>query len=66
MKSQAFVSRKGDTLIVNTKKYCLFSRARTWSQQSNLSTVTLDGRVYRIAFDGSILANVKGKWVEVV
>ena len=66
MKSIVSFQRRGDRLVVTTSKYSLFSSAKAYSLVPNKSTILLDNREYRIAYDGTILANVKGSWREVV
>ncbi len=66
MKSIVSFQRRGDRLVVTTNKYSLFSRAKAYSLVPNKSTIVLDSREYRIAYDGTILANVNGSWREVV
>lgn len=66
MKSIVSFQRRGDRLVVTTNKYSLFSSAKTYALVPNKSTIRLDSREYRIAYDGTILANVRGTWREVV
>lgn len=66
MKSIVSFTRIGDRLVVTTSKYSLFSRAKVYALVPNKSTILLDNREYRIAYDGTILANVNGTWKEVV
>ena len=66
MKSIVSFQRRGDRLVVTTSKYSLFSSARTYALVPNKSTIKLDNREYRIAYDGTILASVRGSWKEVV
>lgn len=66
MKSIVSFQRKGDRLVVTTRRYSLFSSAKAYAVVPNKSTILLDGREYRIAYDGTVLANVKGSWKEVV
>lgn len=66
MKSIVSFQRRGDRLVVTTSKYSLFSRAKVYALVPNKSTIKLDDREYRIAYDGTVLANVRGTWREVV
>lgn len=66
MKSIVSFTHRNNSLVVTTKKYSLFSQAKAYKFIANKATLELDGRQYRIAYDGSILFNLKGNWREVV
>ena len=54
-----------NTVWLTTKKYSVWTKATVVKVLPHLSSVSLDGRIVRIATDGSILKQINNKWVEV-
>jgi len=66
--AKIFVSVKrtvGGIVWLTTRKYSVWTRATDIKVLAHQSSVSLDGRVVRIATDGSILKQSNGRWVEV-
>jgi hypothetical protein len=66
--AKVFVSIKrssNGTVWLTTKRYSVWTRATDVKVLAHQSSVSLDGRIVRIATDGSVLKQVEGRWVEV-
>ncbi len=66
--AKVFVSVKrssNNVVWLTTKKYSVWTRAVDVKVLAHQSSVSLDGRIVRIAIDGSVLKQVNGRWVEV-
>ena len=66
MKILVSIKRSANGVIwLTTKRYSVWTRAEVVKVLPHQSSVSLDGRIVRIATDGSILKQVNNKWVEV-
>jgi hypothetical protein len=66
MKVLVSIKRSANGIVwLTTKRYSVWTRATDIKVLAHQSSVSLDGRVVRIATDGSILKQSQGKWVEV-
>jgi hypothetical protein len=60
------VKRSSNNVVwLTTKKYSVWTKATDVKVLAHQSSVSLDGRIVRIATDGSVLKQINGKWVEV-
>ena len=54
-----------NTVWLTTKRYSVWTKATVVKVLPHQSSVSLDGRIVRIATDGSVLKQSNGRWVEV-
>jgi hypothetical protein len=66
MKVLVSIKRSANGIVwLTTKRYSVWTKATDIKVLPHLSSVSLDGRIVRIATDGTVLKQSNGRWVEV-